>query len=201
MIRVKKKGSIRIISAEDFRRDFGVLYLGGMKPNADLTKEFLEACSRYGVDAENKMGRELAQAYRDQLDSRVAVPAFIAKISDDVGHGLFAAHDLEPDALIGEYTGTLTTDWKPLDQGGILKPYLFKYPFESAVAIDAQNEGNELRFMNHSKKQNVGRRYVYHRGILHAIFVAETRIKAGSQLLFEYAAGFWGASAPVEIRP
>ena len=115
--------------------------------------------------------RAFGVAYLPGLKWRA--PTYIAKVSEEVGYGLFACRRLRPGKIIGEYTGHLSRDWfavikKPSD----MNPYLLKFPFKSTYAIDARKGGNETRFINHSSRhKNVRRACILHEGMPRVIFI------------------------------
>lgn len=193
MIRLKDaEGRLRPLTANEFERTFGVKYAQGLIPPGVIPTEFLRACEQHAE-------RGLESIVRRISDHEIA-PLYIAKVSDTVGYGIFAAEDIAEGRLIGEYAGVLTADWQPTKEGGAFNPYLLKYPFDTAYAIDAQRWGNELRFTNHSSKgPNVRRIYVLLAGLLHVAFIASSPIPKDAQVLLDYGAGYWSAEEPAEL--
>ncbi len=126
---------------------------------------------------------------------------YAARLGPDVGYGLFADAALAPGDVIGEYAGELSSDWKPLCEGGRFNPYLLRYPRGCSLAIDAEKRGNEQRFVNHSSRPNAGRRYALRAGVLRVLFVAERPIARDEQILLDYGADYWRGRQPAALRP
>ncbi len=130
------------------------------------------------------------------------VPAYIAKVDDEVGFGLFACRALKRGELIGEYSGTRTAAWaRRIKKNSDFKPYLLHLPFDPEFAIDAAQEGNELRFINHSlKNPNIERAFLYYRGLMRVVFIAKRALAKHSQLLLNYGQRYWRRGAPRQLR-
>lgn len=195
-------GRIGTIAPAAFRRLFGVSYTDKLIAPASLPAAYLTPAYEVGRRTAEELGPRQIRAYRRRISAGYTASVYVAKVSDEVGHGLFAYRDLRPGAMIGECTGTLTRDWvaevrKPSD----INPYLLRYPFECAFAIDAQKKGNVTRFLNHSEaKANVRRVYVFQGGLLHGVFAADKPIKKDTQLFLDYGANYWHGRKPLEIE-
>lgn len=126
---------------------------------------------------------------------RVA-PVYLARV-EGAGYGLFARERLRAGEPIGEYAGVLTKDWaRDVSCAAEIDPYLLKFPFDPEYAIDAEEIGNETRFINHSTRANVRRVYLSDGGLPRVIFTAAEDIPAGRQILLDYGKGYWLGRTP-----
>jgi SET domain-containing protein len=57
--------------------------------------------------------------------------------------------------------------------------------------VDALQEGNVTRFINHSNVPNLEPRCFVERGLLHQVFMARQKISKGTQLTFDYGNDYW----------
>lgn len=160
-----------------------------------LSKSFLRQCESFG------RSHPAGESALEWLSRPRPVPGRVSEVNAVVGRGLFASRAVAAGEILGEYTGRLTSDWKPLSRGGSFRPYLLRYPFECAFAIDAEEAGNELRFINHSTRANADRLYVLFEKIIRALFVAKRPIASGAQILMDYGPDYWRGRAPAELAP
>ena len=140
-------------------------------------------------------------------------PLFIKWVNKTVEYGAFADSDISRGDMICEYTGNLS-----IDTGAVENLYLWDYPtvmFEKVpgkkrrkkikFCIDAQDQGNIARFINHTTReyQNVGVQIVPAQGLWHIIYVAKKDIKKGQQLLTHYGMEYWRDRqiVPKAIKP
>ncbi len=200
-IRLKIKGSsIKNISQQQFYQWFRVRYKKKIIATEQLPEAFIKRSIAYSKKQERKF--EQISEIKKKIPAGLIIPAYIAHISETVGYGLFAYQNIANGEIIGEYTGTLSRDWiknsiKPND----FKPYLLKYPFNSPFAIDAQDEGNELRFINHSSKNaNTNRLYIFNGDLLHILFAATRPITRHQQILIDYGEKYWKFNRPKLLR-
>jgi SET domain-containing protein len=181
------------LTAAEFRRRYGVAYARTLRTPRRLPVAFRRACVEF-------VGPRI-----EGFTAGRTAPIHVEAVSDAVGRGLFASGDILPGETIGEYAGTLTTRWSPLDHANAdFNPYLLRYPFPTPFAIDARNRGNELRFANHADKDwNASRAYALGDGVLRIVFVASRRIFAGEQILIDYGRSYWRAlgRSPLELNP
>lgn len=109
-------------------------------------------------------------------------------ISEEMGYGLFAECNLDKGAFIGEYTGLFQPIIEP-------NAYCFEYPHrlfsKRRFMIDAEKNGNLVRFINHSENPNLEPLWLYDRGILHLILIARYPILKGEEFFFDYGVDYW----------
>ncbi|MHB2026124.1 MAG: SET domain-containing protein-lysine N-methyltransferase [Elusimicrobiota bacterium] len=189
--------AVKAISPREFFRLFGVRYRRTLLAGFKLPDDFIAAGQALARAEENKMGPIRAREIKRWLaaDRAPAAPTYIARVSAAVGYGLYAHRAIAAGRILGEYAGALSRDWTD-----DFRPYLMKYPFDSPFAVDAQEAGNELRFINHSSKGwNVQRVRVFHAGLPRVIFAAAKPIGAGGQILLDYGKNYWRLSPRPKI--
>ncbi len=114
-------------------------------------------------------------------------------IDDKIGYGLFNDNCITQGTLIGEYTGMVRRlDYKKPDPNSYCAHYPTKWWSKgSYTVIDAESEGNELRYINHSDNPNLKSAWANDRNLLHLLFFAKQDIPAHSQLTINYGPDFW----------
>lgn len=211
-------GRLVPLSPEEFRTQFGVtytrqlVYAPGFKPTppgeprprqmpSDERRPVIQrALARTLVRGESdKFDRlSLCWLFADDIRAAHIADVYLAKISDTIGHGLFAGADMEPGTFIAEYAGLLRKDRYDEDRDNA---YLFSYWFPLGC-IDASEQGNETRFINHSVQHaNCHPVYVAVDGVMHVGFATMRDIARGEQLLFNYGEGYWQLRgyAPIDL--
>jgi SET domain-containing protein len=136
-------------------------------------------------------------SYKGQMERKKPLLT-ISFISYKIGYGLFAGQDFYIDDFVGEFCGTVTSNYDESSRN-------YGYNYFSAVNIIGHDNddsdiliaprkiGNELQFANHSSNKNnvkwetiIGNDDRYH-----VIFVATTNIKKGEQILVDYGEEYW----------
>lgn len=130
--------------------------------------------------------------YREEISVGYFADTVIRWIDDDLGYGLFAGIDFIEGDYIGEYTGKVRRIVRSKKD---LNPYCVHYPTKffswNYTLIDAQDQGNESRFINHSSTPNLTPHWVYDRGLMHLVLKANRFISKGTQLTIDYGKDFW----------
>ncbi len=120
-------------------------------------------------------------------------------INEKSGYGLFTLRSFKKGEYIGEYSGMITKNREYLR----LNNYLHLYPFKTTdgrhYSIDAEKHGNHTRFINHSFKPNLDKKFVVFDGMFHLIFILNQDIPANTQLSFDYGKNYWHLRGPPEI--
>jgi len=200
-MRFQSNETVRSLSPEETLRELGVDYVPGLVPARGWPGKYRRAAADWSRRAEAARSEDALRALRERLAAPSSPPCFVAEAGPDVGRGLFAERPLKPGTFIGEYAGVLTKDWEPVGRGRF-NPYLLKYPFECAYAIDAETRGNELRFANHSARgANAERLFLEHEGLLRALILARAPIAAGAQILLDYGPDYRFPALPRELVP
>jgi len=148
--------------------------LDAWRRNKDPSKKWFSAC--FEKELKNKEHPKISLRY---VDNRLQ-------------YGVFAEEDIGTHRFIGEYTGVIKR--KTLKM--IRNYYCVAYPvgFDSfyQYVIDAKEEGNFTRFLNHSKSPNVEMKSaLFEDGLIHMIFIAKGLIRKGEPLTLNYGKKFW----------
>ena len=114
-------------------------------------------------------------------------PMYLRWVSNIVGYGVFAAKNIKKGDFIGEYFGVLReikSDSDNLD-------YAWYYSLDAVdgkkLIVDGKNQGNELRFINHSNNPNSLRIDVLCKdNILHIVYIADKDIAKDKELTVSY---------------
>ena len=122
-------------------------------------------------------------------------------IDKRLGYGVFANRDFESKEFIGEYIGLVRRLYRFQPENN---PYCLQYPslFFSFTPymVDAQHQGNETRFLNHSYKPNLEMDILLDNGLMHIGFFTNQPISKGTQLTFNYGKDYWKTrERPIEI--
>lgn len=120
---------------------------------------------------------------------------YIAKVSDQVGYGVYALEDIPPGRWLGEYTGLA----RACKDNDCTNAYVFNYVH--GAVIDASKRGNFSRFINHSE-QSPNARYMrlLVDGTVHVILLAQETIARDKQILFDYGPDYWSTRhTPLEL--
>ena len=212
---VGQKGQIAKISPKTFAKRFGLQWTRRQVLGRGVTESSLPGYSDgpgsfnwEDPDAKPWVAPQYrpSPAERRALDGRTA-PLYVARVSKSVGHGLFARGTIRKGTIIGEYTGAVRQENREADR---LNAYTFVYdPFgHFPLLVDAKEQGNYLRFANHSSKNaNASSKLVYDAGHRrwHVLLVASQQIRRGDQVLFDYGQGYdwsrFGIQQPAELKP
>ena len=185
---------IRHFTIEQLYDGFGIKYLEHLHFNSyEDFKEAIHKIPRFSGSA--IFGHEaqtLGRQYENEMKQGYTPDLYVRWIDNILGYGLFADAEIEEGEFIGEYTGLVRqlSRFKPEPND-----YCFHYPNKwfslHYRVVDAQNEGNLMRFMNHSEIPNVQPYFVMDRGLPHIIFLANQKIKKRTQLTFDYGKDYW----------
>lgn len=148
-----------------------------LKPNLSVTRE--EKFEAYFRRLE-RMGND------DYYSNRVAIK-FISK---KVGYGVFAKEHISPYSTLCHYTGKyrLDQDIDPENDS------TFTFTDFKLFSIDAKDQGNWARFMNHAEAAavNVIAWEYYTKERPYIVFTAGPKgVKKNEQLLYSYGDDYW----------
>lgn len=112
--------------------------------------------------------------------------------NDQIGWGLFADKPFKKGEIIGVYGGAVQrlfpgVRYDRAYTAELLRPFLWIFPY----VVDAKDVGNVLRYINHSRKPNLGVLFVRYCSLPFLCFVAERSIANGEELLISYGKSFW----------
>jgi len=125
--------------------------------------------------------------------------AYLLVQSGTHGLGLYAAENISAGTFVGEYIAEVF-DVEGEDRDFLSNYSHLNYNFElnSTQALDSISVGNETRFINHhTDKQNVHAETKIVNGIARIIFSADTTIKKGKELFWDYGEKYWIDQAPI----
>jgi len=186
--------SIREYSPEEFQNVVGHCYIPGLVFADENTfrrvREECQSALKNGcITSEMKW---LGTFYAEKIRSHSVADVSIRWIDETLGYGLFAEQNMEAGEFIGEYAGVVrrrSLFFRNYNE------YCFSYPtsdvnFKKHI-IDARNQGNELRYANHSDEPNCEARCVLLDGILYIIVRAARDIAADAQITYDYSHHYW----------
>lgn len=191
------------LNENQFYEQFGVVYRPYLNFGTySFFKEVLANCpwmlrkSFLGED-----NREQAWIYRHELHNGYRASMSIKWIDEKIGYGAFNNFPLEAGEYVGEFTGKVRRLYRRCpDQN----EYCFHYPTRwfswKYVTVDALNEGNETRFINHSDTPNLQPLCLCERDLLHIVFVAKHAIAPGAELTYDYGKMFWKKRVKLERK-
>lgn len=138
----------------------------------------------------------LCEALAHAVRSGSAANVFVAPDAYG-GHGLFAAANLEPASLVGEYVGTLCRG----TAAAATDPFIMSYPGAAgALYLTAKDAGSLARFINHAPRgsatNNATCWAVLVDGAYHVCVVTTTTIQAGDEIFYDYGKDYWARRSP-----
>lgn len=133
-----------------------------------------------------------AKRYARQMEAQHHAPMYLKWISNVVGYGIFAAHDIKKGDLIGEYSGVL----RAIKESGDNLDYAWYYTFDAPdgvkLVVDGKDKGNELRFINHADHPNTRRVDVLCKdNRFHLAYIADRDIPKDTELTVSYGDGYF----------
>jgi len=195
-IRFREQGAdaSTVLSAEQFFERFGFPYLPYLTFDSyRLLLRVRRKCpwllryTAFGTEA-----LWLGRWHASEREGAHVAPVCIQWVDEQVGFGLFASQSIKPFTHLAEYTGRVKR-WKLWKQNK--NPYCFRYPGGwlpgQIYMVDAQEGGNETRFVNHSDTPNCEPATALSNGILHIFFRATRPIQAGEQITINYGKDYW----------
>lgn len=191
MIKLQRKGEMTAttIPLEYFEYLFKVKYRPTLTFDSQRSfKEVVDHCPyilRYPWIATENYA--LTKCYKTVLDNAYQSPVYIKWIDNTLQYGLFSEVDIEEGGYIGEYTGAVRRVFR---RNREINGYCFQYPTKwwsyHYFIIDASNEGNLTRFINHSDQPNLRPVCLVENQLLHQVFIANKNISRDTELTFKY---------------
>ena len=193
-LQLKDQNSPSLITVQEFEKIFHLKYRRFLFfPSYETLIKTVNNCP-YFFRFQWLLGKndEQESFYQDLLLNGLTAKSYIKWVDPVKEYGLFASLDLEEKTFIGEYTGVIKqVDKKNPD----LNPFCFHYPSKffsyNYFAIDAKNEGNTLRFINHSDQPNLQPLWLVQKNVAHLVFIANQFIAKDTELTFNYGKDFW----------
>lgn len=153
-------------------------------------------CGRCGVyevlDSSNKYRDDIRKGLCRNNRIQLGLPAPTTKAPSQVqGYGLYSRADIASGDFIGEYTGEVISISEGDRRGAMYHVLNQEYLFviNRGQEIDASNNGNKMRFMNNSQRDehiNVEPKKLWCSGVVRVGLFAKRFIKAGEELLYNY---------------
>ncbi len=200
---VEKEGKTFQYSSEEFEKHLGVRYLHHLSFQnfsslAWVVKKCRKALKEEVITTEQKW---LGSYYQKELLSHTLPEITVRWINADIGWGVFSKKDLKTRDFIGEYTGYFRRKKKRRDQKN---SYCFEYLIgeteETPYTIDAQDQGNFTRFINHEEGGNADPMLIFSEGMMKVILYANKPISKGSQITYDYGPDYWAKrESPAQI--
>lgn len=153
-------------------------------------------CGKCGVfevlDSYNKYNDDIRKGRCRNNRIQLGLPAPTTKAPSQIqGYGLYSRTDIPKEEFIGEYTGEVISKSEGNRRGAMYHVLGQEYLFiiNKAQEIDASNNGNKMRFMNNSQREehiNVEPKMLWCSGVVRVGLFAKRHIKAGEELLYNY---------------
>lgn len=168
-------------------------HLPTLKADKPSTWKFARRCYLKGLTRGffNSERQWLGTLYREKILAGATAPVAVEFVSDAIGHGLFAKADLPAYAYVGVYTGIL----RRLPLLTRSNDYCFSYPTGTwslrPLTVDAQDFGNEIRFINHGSQPNCEAFGVPVDDTVQVLVRTCRFVSAGDQLTMDYGPHYW----------
>ncbi|MBS0585711.1 MAG: SET domain-containing protein-lysine N-methyltransferase [Verrucomicrobia bacterium] len=186
----------------EFENRFGLRYLSKLAfQDVAIEKQVKDKCEktlkRKDYQTENRWHTSLFQR---EIEREVEIPFEIKEVHPLIGYGVFAIKKIPFLTFLGEYTGLIRKRNRRIDKSN---DYVFGYsigPKDTKWVIDASEQGNFTRFINHSDEPNLTSTWIVLDGLSHIIFFANRLILPGEQLTYDYGPYYWRKrAAPLDL--
>jgi hypothetical protein len=188
-VQLPEEANIQTLSQEAFQRQMGIQYLSHLTfQTPRLLAKIQNAIQKEPL---NQKQRWLGKYFQKEIQEGYTRPLLVKWIDSDVGYGAFAEEVIPKFTFIGEYVGLVRK--RSLFRRNS-NTYCFDYPIgdlKSPYVIDAKDQGNLTRFINHSDHPNLEPAAAYSEGLLHIILFTKEVIAPGTQLVYDYGEDFW----------
>jgi hypothetical protein len=116
-------------------------------------------------------------------------------INERVGFGLFATSEFDAGGIVCEYAGFVCR-YESIQERTYSYTYVFQEPndLDLTLVVDSLREGNESRFINHSRESNLLSSCEFYNGHSHVLLRARRTIRQGEQLFLDYGESYWSAA-------
>lgn len=187
------ESSLRSVSIDDFQEMMQMQYLPHLSfQSYRIYFSVYRLCQKAEMKGRIEKEKKWLGTYFDkQLKTGTVADVSIRWIDDTIGYGVFAERSFIPKEFIGEYTGLVKPSKKILPGNGYSFSYPSFNPFWKKHSIDAQNLGNEMRFVNHCDQPNAEAISIMHDGILRVIIRSIKPIAKGEQIHYDYGDEYW----------
>ena len=181
------------IPIEEFEKRVGVKYLNSLifersEYKEKLIKKTEKRLKRTDLKQMNSWTLALHQKAMERPKEDLF---YIRWINNYLGYGVFAAQDIPALCYIGEYVGIIR---KRRFRKYRFNDYVFGYVVagkDTPYIIDAKEQGNFARFINHSDQPNLTSRWIVKDKLTHIILFANNLIPKDQQLTYDYGDYYW----------
>ena len=138
-----------------------------------------------------QMNRWILSLYEEPFGVCSTKNLYVKWIDAYLGYGVFAAKTIPALTFIGEYAGVVKRRTR---KNARHNDYIFGYmigPKDSPLIIDAKNQGNITRLINHSLTPNLLSRWAIIQGVTRIVFFSKQLIPKGTQLTYDYGDYYW----------
>lgn len=98
--------------------------------------------------------------------------------------------------FIAEYVGKIRKRKKEDKKNSYCFEHIITHGISSAYSIDARDQGNISRYINHSFSPNLESSLATFDHLSHVILFAKKPILAGTQLCYDYGSDYWAKRPP-----
>ena len=190
----KKNKSKIILTEQSFEKKFEVNYQSSISfTSYKELRKLLKKCKKAFLkkDIENE-SLFRGYYYKDEIENDLFPNIRIEWISDEIEHGPLANSKILKNSYVGEYIGEV----RRVKLSDINKnPYCFEYNLgyfkETSFTIDALENANIIRFINHNSNANLTPMPVFLNGLIHIILLANRDILEDEQLFYDYGPNYW----------
>lgn len=212
------EGRVRIITAKEFKKTFGVKllkataiadnrntqHLKNINNSYRRLRLYIDGYCSYDeglksgdlshVSKKSLLGKILSQFHAGKMHLPRVV---IVRVNEQVGNGLLAGQYIAPGTIIGEYSGAIVRVAPIATNESMDNTYFAPYstdevPSSEMFVIDAKKAGNPTRFINHSDDNSNAVWVPVFDGEKFRLIVAATKaIPDGKQILLKYRLSYW----------
>ena len=180
------------LESEAFKKRFGVLWLNELVFDAGATKWMKKRLKKLKKDPDFEAQNHWTKALFEEDFRKKSCPAVeIREVNSIIGLGVFAKETLRALTYVGEYAGVVRRRKRKEDDAN---SYVFRYldtRFRVPYVVDAKEQGNLCRFLNHSDNPNLISRSIVIDDTYHIIFFTKRACQKGEQLTYDYGPFYW----------
>jgi len=185
------------ISTDAFAKRVGIKYIDHIVFGRSQYREILikKTEKRLRSPELRKMNAWTLALYREGMEHPKEELLYVRWIDQLLGYGVFAAQNIPALCYIGEYVGVIR---KRRVRKNRFNDYIFGHVIagkESSYVIDAKDQGNFSRFINHNDYPNLTSRWVVKDGLTHIILFSNKLILKDQQLTYDYGEYYWRSRA------
>lgn len=189
----KASSTSECVSRNEFSKFFGITYRSCLYfEDVALLEEVVRNCPWMLRTFMGDEHRSLAAHLRKKLFGEAIDGISVEWINETIGYGLFARRAFKKDEFVGEYVGKVRKcrRFSPELNGYCMHLPSRFWSFHYYV-IDAESDGNEMRFANHSDEATMRPISLLDRNLLHVGLFAKRDIEPGEELTFNYGKDYW----------